>query len=75
MTFGAIAIAGGAGGAVGGLALAPLAGSMDEIVEGNRFVAAVAKGYSGNDYVLPTLIEAGSEEFNSLECKEIASKS
>ncbi len=43
-------------------------------VTGN-YVASTIKGDSGNDYLLPSLIEAGSDEFKQLNCDYIVTKS
>jgi hypothetical protein len=40
-----------------------------------KYVSTLKEGDSGNDYLLPTLIEAGSEEFNQLNCDYIVTKS
>lgn len=39
------------------------------------YIASTIKGDSGSDYLLPTLIEAGSEEFKQLNCDYIITKS
>lgn len=73
VTFGSVAVATGSGAAVGGLGLAPLASSFSSKPHGT-LVAPVKKGESGNDFILPSLIQVNSPQFDALNCQEIANK-
>jgi len=42
---------------------------------GGSALAFVVRGVSGNDYIPPAIIEANSEEFNDLGCKDITTLS
>lgn len=73
LSFSAVAITSTTGGAIGGLVFSPIAGSISR-TDGATLVAPVKKEESGNDFVLPSLIEVGSQQFNALGCQEIANK-
>lgn len=63
-------VTGGIGGVIiGGIIGGTAAGT------GYHFLAPVIQGESGNDFIPPVLIEANSDDFNSLECSEISSSS
>jgi len=55
-----------AGTTVGGIG----AGALSQ-----KYVASLKEGSSGSDYLLPSLVEAGSEEFKQLNCDYIVTKS
>ena len=61
-----IAVGAGTGAAIGGTA-----GAMIP----QKYLTSTREGESGNEYLLPTLIEAGSDIFKDLRCDYIVSKS
>jgi hypothetical protein len=79
------AVAGGS--VIAGLLLTPITGGYSLVsvvgfvaVAGGAsasafFLAPVVEGLSGNEYVLPSLIKVNSNEFNDLNCEEIATLS
>lgn len=44
-------------------------------ITGGIVVAPIVKGLSGNDFIPPSLIEIGSEEYDSLKCERISTRS
>ena len=45
------------------------------VATGGYFLAPIIEGLSGQEYIPPSLIKAGSEEFTSLGCEEITTRS
>lgn len=57
-------------GIVGSLVSAGAAGTVGAVGT-NYVIAPIVKGWSGNDFISPTLIEVNSEEFKKIKCEEI----
>jgi hypothetical protein len=58
----------------GGTSLVSVVGFLSVATAGTAgyFVAPIIQGKIGNNFIPPSLIEVNSKEFDSLECKEIA---
>ena len=65
-----LAVIAASGVTTGGLVLSPLSATDTKGI----LVAPVKKGESGNDFILPSLVEVNSPQFDSLGCQVIANK-